>query len=159
MYKAIIGAIIIYLALGLQVAFGQTSLLASLQPVGWVAIALWMKRGEDREWVTIVYTLVLSSLYGLLVNANLGLIALSLALTIVCWQMMQRIINLQMQNLGQILVFFNIWQLLWLLLAHVEFSAGNYLSFVIVNSVCAYAVTVLMQILNSRVAHGSVRLR
>lgn len=159
MYKVIVLTIIIYLALGLQVAFGQTSLLASLQPVGWVAIALWLKRGEDREWVTVVYTLILSCLYGLLVNANLGLIALALALTVICWQILQRFWNLQMQNLGQILVFFNIWQLLWLLFAHAEFGATNYVLFVMVNSACAYAVSVLMQILNSRVTHGSIRLR
>ncbi|MCA9379330.1 hypothetical protein KC640_02790 [Candidatus Dojkabacteria bacterium] len=158
MIKIIGALIIVYLVLGLQVAFGQTALLAFLQPIGWLAIALWLARSDDNPWYTFGFVSILSIVYGLLVATNLGTILLSLSLTILVWQGLQRLINLQIQNLGQILVFFNIWQVLWLLLARGEITLASYLSFIICNTIGALVVVTFLRAIASRVSERPVHL-
>lgn len=159
MYKIIIVVISIYLSAGLQVGFSQTSWLAGLQPLGWLAIALWLSRGEDQEWVRFVYVVAVSCLFGLITNTNLGLLALALVSTVIVWHGMRRIVDIQLENLGQILLFFNIWLLLWLLFGHQGLSLKEYLVFVIVNSGFSYLYFSVIRVLTSWGQHGVVRLR
>jgi hypothetical protein len=159
MQRLIIVILSVYLSAGLQIAFDQTGLIAGLQPLGWLAITLWLSRGEDQEWLAFVYVVAVSCLFGLINNTNMGLLALALAATIIIWQMIRQTISIQMENLGQILLFFNIWGLLWMLFGHDAFDTVQYLSLVIMNSGCSYLVFSIMRVFISRGQKRTVRLR
>lgn len=132
-YLAIIIAIIVGVTADLL--FSQSIFLSIFSLTAIVACLYWQVSSKSwRKRFTVA--LVISLVYGFLLNLNLAIIILPLMIMELVFGLLAELLPARLQNLGFSLGFFMIYNLLYLNLANLDL--GHFIFKVLLNTVLAY---------------------